>query len=154
MRSVEFGSEGRPHTISVQNGDAVTQTTARWVVDASGRNRMLPRQLDLKRANEHHCNAVWFRVATEIDVGRWSDDPTWQARLVEGDRAMSTNHLMGEGYWVWLIRLASGATSVGIVADPAFHAFDEFNTLAKATSVACVNTSRSARRSLARARPT
>ena len=116
----------------VQNGDAVTQTTARWVVDASGRNRMLPRQLDLKRANEHDCNAAWFRVATEIDVGRWSDDPTWQARLVEGDRAMSTNHLMGEGYWVWLIRLASGATSVGIVADPAFHAFDEFNTLAKA----------------------
>ena len=45
---------------------------------------------------------------------------------------MSTNHLMGEGYWVWLIRLASGATSVGIVADPAFHSFDEFNTLAKA----------------------
>ena len=132
MRSVEFGSENRPHTITVQNGDAVTQTTARWVVDASGRNRMLPRQLELKRANEHDCNAAWFRVATEIDVGRWSDDPTWQGRLIEGDRAMSTNHLMGEGYWVWLIRLASGATSVGIVADPAFHGFDEFNTLDKA----------------------
>ena len=97
-----------------------------------GPNRLLPRQLDLKQANEHDCNAAWFRVATEIDVGRWSDDPTWQGRLIEGDRAMSTNHLMGEGYWVWLIRLASGATSVGIVADPAFHGFDEFNTLAKA----------------------
>ena len=47
---------------------------------------------------------------------------------------MSTNHLMGEGYWVWLIRLASGSTSVGIVADPAFHAFGDFNTLAKAQS--------------------
>ena len=93
---------------------------------------MLPRQLDLKRANEHDCNAAWFRVATEIDVGRWSDDPNWHGRLVEGDRAMSTNHLMGEGYWVWLIRLASGATSVGIVADPAFHRFEGFNTLAKA----------------------
>jgi hypothetical protein len=45
---------------------------------------------------------------------------------------MSTNHLMGDGYWVWLIRLASGATSVGIVADPAFHPFDGFNTLDKA----------------------
>lgn len=132
VRSVEFGSGDRPHTISVQNGDVVTQTTARWVVDASGRNRLLPRQLDLKRSNEHHCNAAWFRVATEIDVGRWSDDPIWQGRLTEGDRAMSTNHLMGEGYWVWLIRLASGATSVGIVADPAFHSFDQFNTLAKA----------------------
>lgn len=132
VRSVEFGAENGPHTIACQNGDVVTRTTARWVVDASGRSRMLPRQLDLKRANGHHCNAAWFRVATEIDVGRWSDDPVWQARLVEGDRAMSTNHLMGEGYWVWLIRLASGATSVGIVADPDFHGFDEFNTLEKA----------------------
>ena len=132
VRSVELGSEHRPHTITAQNGDAVTQTTARWVVDASGRNRMLPRQLELKQANEHDCNAAWFRVATELDVGKWSDDPGWRGRLVEGDRAMSTNHLMGEGYWVWLIRLASGATSVGIVADPAFHGFGGFNTLDKA----------------------
>ncbi|MFI5507924.1 NAD(P)/FAD-dependent oxidoreductase [Mycobacterium sp. NPDC051804] len=131
-RSVEFGTDNHPHTISIQSGDAITETTSRWVVDASGRNRALPRQLDLKRTTEHHCNAVWFRVATEIDIGSWSDDTAWQARLVEGDRAMSTNHLMGEGYWVWLIRLASGATSVGIVADPMFHPFDEFNTLAKA----------------------
>ena len=128
VRSVEFGSGKEPHTISFQNGDEITQTTARWVVDASGRNRVLPRQLDLKRSNEHHCNAAWLRVATEIDIGRWSDDPTWQQRLVEGERAMSTNHLMGDGYWVWLIRLASGATSVGIVADPAVHPFDTFNT--------------------------
>jgi hypothetical protein len=132
VRSVEFGPGNHPHTLSVQTGDAVTHTTARWVVDASGRNRTLPRQLNLKLSNEHHCNAAWFRVATEIDLGRWSDDPDWRARLVEGDRSMSTNHLMGEGYWVWLIRLASGATSVGIVADPAFHAFEDFNTLDKA----------------------
>ena len=130
--SVRFGSENRPHSVSIQNGDATTATTGRWLVDASGRNRMLHRQLGLKRGNGHACNSAWLRVAAEIDVGRWSDDPAWRGRLVEGDRAMSTNHLMGEGYWVWLIRLASGATSVGIVADPAFHAFDEFNTLAKA----------------------
>jgi len=132
VRSVDLGSEAGPHSIVIQAGEKLSRSTARWVVDASGRNRMLPRQLDLKRVNEHHCNAAWFRVAAEIDIGQWSDDPTWQGRLVEGDRAMSTNHLMGEGYWVWLIRLASGATSVGIVADPAFHAFDEFNTLTKA----------------------
>jgi flavin-dependent dehydrogenase len=134
VTSVELGLGDRPHTLSVQQGDATSSTTTRWVVDASGRNRALPRQLELKRANEHHCNAVWLRVATEIDIGQWSDDAGWQARLVEGDRAMSTNHLMGEGYWVWLIRLASGATSVGIVADPAFHSFNDFNTLAKAQS--------------------
>ncbi|OBK77160.1 lycopene cyclase family protein [Mycobacterium sp. 1164985.4] len=130
VRAVEFADDG--HTICYQDGDDTMRTTARWVVDASGRNRTLSRQLELKRATGHHCNAAWFRVKAELDVGRWSDDVDWQSRLVEGDRALSTNHLMGEGYWVWLIRLASGATSVGIVADPDHHAFDEFNTLDKA----------------------
>lgn len=132
VRSVEFGSGTAAHTVSFQHDDAVSTTTARWVVDASGRNRILGRQLGLRRTTDHDCNAAWLRVATEIDVGGWSDDPQWQGRLIEGDRALSTNHLMGEGYWVWLIRLASGATSVGIVADPRFHAFDGFNTLEKA----------------------
>lgn len=132
MRSVELGAADEVHTVWYQSDDTNTRTTARWVVDASGRNRALARQLDLKRTNDHHCNAVWLRVATEIDIGKWSNDPGWRQRLVEGDRAMSTNHLMGEGYWVWLIRLASGSTSVGIVADPALHAFDSFNTLDKA----------------------
>ncbi|WP_422743335.1 tryptophan 7-halogenase [Mycobacterium sp. WMMD1722] len=132
VRSVGLGTQGAPHTVHRQSSDNDTRTTARWVVDASGRNRLLPRQLDLQHANEHRCNAAWLRVGTEIDVNRWSDDPEYHHRLVEGDRAMSTNHLMGEGYWVWIIRLASGATSVGIVADPAFHAFEGFNTLERA----------------------
>ena len=132
VRSVELGSTGSTHVVAIQHDDGRTSVTSRWIVDASGRNRALARQLDLKRVNAHNCNAAWLRVATEIDIGGWSDDPDWQRRLVEGDRAMSTNHLMGQGYWVWLIRLASGATSVGIVADPAFHRFDDFNTLPKA----------------------
>lgn len=132
VTAIDLADDDGPHVVHVQGDDGVTQTTARWVVDASGRNRVLPRELGLKRPNGHECNAVWLRIATEIDVGRWSDDPQWRARLVEGDRAFSTNHLMGEGYWVWLIRLASGATSVGIVADPRYHAFDTFNTAAKA----------------------
>ncbi len=132
VASVDLGRDGTSHTVSVQTDEERTDTTARWVVDASGRSRTLPRQLDLKQPNQHHCNAAWLRVATEIDINGWSDDPDFHSRLVEGDRAMSTNHLMGEGYWVWLIRLGSGATSVGIVADPALHPFDEFNTLPKA----------------------
>ncbi|BBZ21915.1 NAD(P)/FAD-dependent oxidoreductase [Mycolicibacter hiberniae] len=132
VRSVQITGPDGLHVVTIQDAEAITRTTARWVVDASGRNRLLPRQLELQRPNAHQCNAAWFRVATEIDVGRWSDDPAWRQRLSEGDRAMSTNHLMGPGYWVWLIRLPSGATSVGIVADPDFEPFDGFNTLDKA----------------------
>ncbi|OBI54046.1 NAD(P)/FAD-dependent oxidoreductase [Mycobacterium sp. E787] len=132
--SVEFAPGGRATKVTFQSGDTVTHTMTRWVVDASGRNRTLARMLGLRRVNEHNCNAVWLRVGMEIDIGKWSDNPSWQARLVEGDRALSTNHLMGEGYWVWLIRLPSGSTSVGIVADPTVHDFGGFNTLAKALS--------------------
>lgn len=132
VQSVDLGPGRSPHTLHIESGGVVTRSTARWVVDASGRNRTLARALELRRPNTHMCNAVWLRVATQVDIREWSDDPSWQARIVEGDRSLSTNHLMGDGYWVWLIRLASGSTSIGIVADPAYHPFNSYNTLPKA----------------------
>ena len=47
--------------------------------------------------------------------------PAWQARCEPQARWLSTNHLVGAGYWVWLIPLGSGATSVGIVTDETIH---------------------------------
>jgi flavin-dependent dehydrogenase len=38
---------------------------------------------------------------------------------------------MGEGYWVWLIPLATGSTSIGIVADPDIHPLQDFNSFEK-----------------------
>ena len=40
---------------------------------------------------------------------------------------MSTVHLMGKGYWVWLIPLGSGSTSIGIVADNDLHPYARIN---------------------------
>jgi hypothetical protein len=39
---------------------------------------------------------------------------------------------MGDGYWVWLIRLASGSTSVGIVTDANLHDFEQLNLFDRA----------------------
>ena len=61
----------------------------------------------------------------------WSEDPEWRARL-QFPRRLSTNHLMGEGYWVWLIPLAKDRTSVGIVADDHLHPFSELSGFNKA----------------------
>src|SRR5206468_1792116 len=33
-----------------------------------------------------------------------------------------------KGYWVWLIPLSSGSTSIGIVADPRLHPYEQINT--------------------------
>jgi hypothetical protein len=65
-------------------------------------------------------------------VDDWSPDPAWQSRVPTGRRWLSTNHLMGRGYWVWLIPLGSGSTSVGIVADAALHPFNRINRFERA----------------------
>src|SRR5262249_26620260 len=44
-------------------------------------------------------------------------------------RTYCTTHLMGPGYWVWIIPLASAATSIGIVADATLHPLETFNRL-------------------------
>jgi len=99
----------------------------RWLVDASGRAGLLRRQLALTRAVTHSANACWFRVAARVKVDDWGDDPAWRARVPSGERWLSTNHLMGQGYWVWLIALGSGSTSIGIVADAGMHPFSRMN---------------------------
>lgn len=105
---------------------------ARWVVDATGRTSLLKRQLGLTKKVEHEANAVWFRIKHRIDIGQWSDDPEWLGQIHDGPRELSTNHLMGPGYWVWLIPLASGSMSIGIVTDARMHRFDEMNRFDRA----------------------
>jgi hypothetical protein len=67
-----------------------------------------------------------------VNVDDWSHDPAWQARVPSGERWHSTNHLMGRGYWVWLIPLGSGSTSIGIVADGDLHPYSRLNRYERA----------------------
>jgi flavin-dependent dehydrogenase len=105
--------------------------TCRWLVDASGRRQLIQRQLDLrKQAAGHPCSAAWFRVPGRVDVedlpsGR---NESWVSRVPGKIRYLSTNHLCGPGYWVWLIPLSSDNTSVGIVARSDMHEFEAFNS--------------------------
>ena len=105
---------------------------ARWLVDASGRAGLLKRKLGLAQDNDHDVNSAWFRIGAKIDVNEWSGDPQWLDRCNPPNRWLSTNHLVGEGYWVWLIPLASGSHSVGIVADPRIHPLQRMNTFSRA----------------------
>ncbi|MFC4127910.1 NAD(P)/FAD-dependent oxidoreductase [Nocardia rhizosphaerae] len=133
VTAIEMGEGDAPHQVTVAGADGHNTTlTATWVVDGTGRNGMLKRRFGLSKRFEHEANAAWFRIAAPLDIDDWSDDPAWRGRIVEGRRELSTNHLLGEGYWVWLIRLASDAISIGIVADPRVHPFTTFNSFARA----------------------
>lgn len=133
VRQVQLGSAGALHRLTWQRaGGPLQPVSARWVIDASGRAGLLKRQLGLALDNDHPAHAVWFRMRDHIDIDGWSDDPDWRARCVTPTRWLSTNHLVGTGYWVWLIPLASGSHSVGIVADPAFHPSSGMDSFDKA----------------------
>jgi flavin-dependent dehydrogenase len=133
VRELTLSEGDEAHLLSWQRtGEPPQQVRARWVIDATGRAGIIKRQRSLALDNTHRAHAVWFRMAHRIDVDQWSDDADWRARCVTPTRWLSTNHLCGAGYWVWLIPLASGSHSVGIVADPAYHALDRMDTFDKA----------------------
>jgi flavin-dependent dehydrogenase len=130
VQDVELGSER--HKVTFTRGDETHETSARWVVDASGRAFTLKKKLGLLEDNGHMVNSSWFRLAGGLDLEEWADpdDEEWFGRMTErGLRRNSTNHLCGQGYWVWLIPLSSGPISIGIVADPRFHPWESINTL-------------------------
>ncbi len=129
VQQVHLQPEQEFHRVRFEHVGNEREVLARWVVDATGRSSLLKRQLGLAKKVGHHANAVWFRIGYPIDIDTWSDDAEWLARITAGERSLSTNHLMGSGYWVWLIPLASGSTSV---TDASMHNFDEMNLFERA----------------------
>ncbi len=118
------------HTVSYEQFETAATTRARWVVDAAGRASLLKRKLGLGTDSGHHINSAWFRLSGGLDLEEWGKhDPAWMGRMKRpGIRQFSTNHLLGEGYWVWLIPLSTGPISIGVCADPRYHPFEEIST--------------------------
>ena len=132
IRRFELGENKADHQVHFEAKGQLHSMNARWLCDASGRAGLIKRKLGLAELNAHDANAVWFRIADRIDVNDWSTDEQWLDRCNPRSRWLSTNHLVGEGYWAWLIPLASGSHSVGIVADAKLHPIEQINTFDKA----------------------
>lgn len=131
VRAMHLGADGADHRIELELAGRNTDVQCRWLVDASGRASILKRQLGACKPSRHAANAAWFRIDHPIDIDDWSDDLHWNSRL-KHSRRLSTNHLMGKGYWVWLIPLAGDRTSVGIVTDAELHSFAGISSFERA----------------------
>lgn len=121
LHRVDFEHQGEKHSV---------ETT--WLLDGSGRAGLVKRRLDLAKPNAHQANAVWFRLNGRLLVDDWPDNSDWRGQCEPPERWRSTNHMVGPGYWVWLIPLSSGAHSVGIVADAAMHPLETMNSFERA----------------------
>jgi flavin-dependent dehydrogenase len=120
-------------TLNVERRTPETKTvSARWVVDASGVAAVLARQEGwLKPNTEHPTTAVWARWTGVKD---WDGAelakkfPEWSGDCF-GIRATATNHLVGPGWWAWIIPLKGGDVSVGVVFDQRIMTWPEGGSL-------------------------
>lgn len=137
VKDVEFGKD--VNTITFKHQGEEKTATCRWVADASGRGSFLKRKLGFEKPMEHHTDAVWWRLKGVIDITDWSDNEEWRNYPEVKLRYLSTVHFLDKGYWVWVIPLGSKNTSIGIVADPAVHPLETYDTYEKALEWLKVN---------------
>jgi flavin-dependent dehydrogenase len=106
------------HTVTVESGDEKVMLRCRWLLDASGRVNFLGKRLGLTERNDAHPTAAiwcrWKNVRHIDDIA--ARDGALATRNVSS-RRLATNHYAGLGYWIWVIPLGNGETSVGVVFD-------------------------------------
>ncbi|HSS51504.1 MAG TPA: hypothetical protein VLX28_21380, partial [Thermoanaerobaculia bacterium] len=139
---VELAENG-PHSFRFQAGDQEISGRAAWVVDASGRNRILARQENLERPSpiDHGSSFLWVEglldpeKLTNLDRKALRVRPERSA-LGHLPTFLATNHFCGEGFWFWAIPL-HGKTSLGLVYDAAKISHKDVGTAEKLVEWIC-----------------
>lgn len=100
-------------TATLEHEDGQQQTVrARFVLDASGFGRVLPRLLNLEKpSNFPRRTAVFSHIDDHID------DPHF-----DRDKILITVHQQRQDVWFWLIPFPNGKASLGVVGPDVFFA--------------------------------
>ncbi len=122
VKDIDFAADGGGGRLTYRqkDADADGSLAAKWVVDASGRAATIARKLDiLHPLDEHPTNALWGRFKGMRDWDSWElrQKHPKLAAACRANRNWSTNHLLGYGWWCWIIPLKGGDFSVGLVYD-------------------------------------
>lgn len=114
--------EKGPHRVTFKH-DGKHEVEAEWVVDTTGRSRLISRQMGLARPSpiRHGSSFAWVEGLVDIEK---LTDASRREILLRPDRRvtghlpfwLATNHFMGEGFWFWVIPLYN-ITSLGLVYD-------------------------------------
>lgn len=121
-------NEAGGQNVSYETHGTRESVRARWIVDASGRAALLGRKLGHFRQNtEHPINAVWARFSgvKDWDSYDWRERFPDYANACRTGRSWATNHLMGHGWWCWIIPLKGGDVSAGVVYDSRIFKLNE-----------------------------
>jgi flavin-dependent dehydrogenase len=119
VKSFELNGAGHNEVTYKANGETRT-IRAGWVADASGKAALIARHRGtLEALPEHPVHSMWVRFKNVRDL-----DSAETRRLAPGledrpvvSRGSATNHLMGRGWWSWIIPLSNGEFSAGVTWD-------------------------------------
>ncbi|WP_246180506.1 NAD(P)/FAD-dependent oxidoreductase [Marinobacter changyiensis] len=107
--AVDFESDVPLVEVGTDKGDAY-QVSARFVLDASGFGRVLPRLLELETPSSFPVRmALFTHVADRIDAADY-----------DRDKILITVHPEHRDVWYWLIPFGNGRSSLGVVVRPEF----------------------------------
>ena len=104
--AIEIGHDGARHRVLADCGGEKREIRARWIVDATGRRRLIGKKVTRYVKPDKQRSTFWFRLRRfrpffdRIDAQRRRD---W-----EYDPWLTTHHFMGRGYWIWCIPLELG----------------------------------------------
>lgn len=121
IMDLDLGGIGK-NTVTFKTADGERRTvSAGWVIDASGKAAKIAKMRKTwhSHAGAHPTSAIWSRFKNVNSL-----DSLDSVRQMEGmspkviaQRGSATNHLMGFGWWCWIIPLDSGEVSVGLTWD-------------------------------------
>lgn len=108
VEDVQFADSGPLTTVSGKNGEK-SVIASRFVLDASGYGRVLPRLLDLDQPSDLPVRESLF---THV---------TGDARPQGPEEGVIWICMLPDNAWLWIIPFSNGKTSVGVVAEPDFY---------------------------------
>ena len=136
---VDLSTNGDLHRVSFAGGEV----SGRWVVDASGRGKVLGRQMNLSEKNAISHGASFFWVEGLVNVEKLTNrslpeilyDPQ-RRKLGHFPQFLGTDHFCAEGQWFWVIPLHH-KTSLGLVYERRVIDGDEVATPQKVIDYVC-----------------
>jgi 2-polyprenyl-6-methoxyphenol hydroxylase-like FAD-dependent oxidoreductase len=119
------------HTLHIKETDGHTRSLkADWIIDGTGRNRLLAKKLGLIIKPEGQRDCFWFWLA-DFDrdllknLNALGPKPPALGEPFHYDRYYTTHHFMGRGNWIWMIPLksedGSELISIGFVSHPGVY---------------------------------
>lgn len=109
---IDAGHGGLSHVTILNEAGQTYQLSAKFILDASGFGRLLPRLLNLDRPSDFPSRTSLF---THIEDNMDNDE-------FDRDKIRITIHHANKDVWFWLIPFANGRSSIGVVADNTFFA--------------------------------